>query len=178
MLAIAAAVEPSVAARSECFVRVMSARNYPMKRYLMILCATLVVLCNLLAGGTVQAASLSGVMATATPGQTVSQTVEQLKNQLMPQIESILTTEQRDQLESIISNGETSIRKAFKSITLSPEQKTKLASLLKTLPKKNKDLLTSMTPEQKKQFFMKKKEMFMPTAEEIANYKASEGGKE
>ena len=59
----------------------------------------------------------------------------------------------------------TAFRKAFKSLTLTPEQKTQLKAVFKDLPKK--DAFASLTPEQKKELFLKKKQMFMPTPEEI-----------
>jgi hypothetical protein len=87
-----------------------------------------------------------------------------LETEVVPQIEQILSPIQSEQLKAAIADG-TSFRKAFKAITLTPEQKTQLAGLLKSLPKK--DILASLTPEQKKAFFLKKKEMFIPTPEEI-----------
>lgn len=91
---------------------------------------------------------------------------EHLETQIIPQIEQILGPTQSEQFKAAIAQG-TSFRKAFKAITLSPEQKTQLATLLKSMPKR--DMLASLTPEQKKEFFLKKKEMFMPTAEEIGD---------
>jgi hypothetical protein len=88
----------------------------------------------------------------------------ELEDKLIPQFEAILTPEQRDQFIESISVGK-SFRKAFKSLTLSPAQKSQLASLVKTFPQQ--ELFATLTPEQKKDFFMKKKEAFMPTAEEI-----------
>jgi vacuolar-type H+-ATPase subunit I/STV1 len=88
----------------------------------------------------------------------------ELEDELIPQFESILTPEQRDQFIQSVSDGK-SFRKAFKSLTLSPTQKSQLASLFKALPKQ--EIFAALTPEQKKDFFMKKKEIFMPTAEEI-----------
>lgn len=99
--------------------------------------------------------------------------MEQLKAKVMPQIQSILTSEQQEQLEDAIVEGKTSLRKAFKSLSLTPDQKTKLATVFKSLPKA--EIFTSMTPEQKREFFMKKKEMFKPTPEEIAKYKSMKG---
>lgn len=89
---------------------------------------------------------------------------EHLETEIIPQLERIFNPTQKEQFKSAMMEG-ASFRKAFKAITLTPEQKTQLADLLKSLPKK--DLLATLTPEQKKSFFLKKKEMFMPTAEEI-----------
>lgn len=88
----------------------------------------------------------------------------QLQTEILPQLENIFSPEQREQFQTEIANGG-SFRKAFKSLTLTPEQKTQLKTLLKSIPKK--DALASLTPEQKQVLFLKKKEMMMPTAEEI-----------
>ncbi|WP_194059048.1 hypothetical protein [Nodosilinea sp. LEGE 06152] len=83
----------------------------------------------------------------------------------MPQIESILFPEQREKFEQAVQNG-SSLRKAFKTMALTTEQKTELAATLKTVPKGN--LFAALTPEQKKEVFLNKKDMFMPTPDEIA----------
>jgi hypothetical protein len=95
---------------------------------------------------------------------------EQLKTTILPQIQNILTPEQQQQLETAIVGDKISIRKAFKSLMLTPDQKTKLAAVFKSLPKK--EIFTSMTPAQKRQFFMTKKEIFLPTPEELAKSKS------
>jgi hypothetical protein len=97
-------------------------------------------------------------------------TIEQLKTTILPQSQNILTPEQEQQLETAIVGDKISIRKAFKSLMLTPDQKTKLAAVFKSLPKK--EIFTSMTPAQKRQFFMTKKEIFLPTPEEIAKSKS------
>lgn len=91
--------------------------------------------------------------------------LEQVKNKLLPEFENILSPEQRDRLETEIVDAKASLRKAFKKITLSADQKTKLATVFKTLPKK--DIFASLTPEQKKGLFSKKD--FMPTPEAISD---------
>lgn len=90
--------------------------------------------------------------------------IAQLEKEILPKLETIFTSEQLEQFKQDITNG-VSFRKAFKSMTLTPEQKTQLKTLLKSVSKK--DALASLTPEQKKQLFMKKKEMFKPTSDEI-----------
>jgi hypothetical protein len=90
--------------------------------------------------------------------------IAQLEKEILPKLEGIFSAEQLNQFKQDITNG-VSFRKAFKSLTLTPEQKTELKTLLQSVSKK--DALASLTPEQKKQLFMKKKEMFMPTSEEI-----------
>lgn len=89
---------------------------------------------------------------------------EQIQEQVMPEIEAILYPEQYKQLETAINQG-MSLRKAFKSLNLTPEEKTKLVALFKSIPKSS--MFASLTPEQKKQLFLKKKEFFKPTADEI-----------
>lgn len=143
-----------------------------MKRLLVSIFACLIVLLNLVVASTAQAQSLTAASPSATVEQSKAreEVTEKLKTQLLPELESILTPEQRDALESAVVEEKMSLRKAFKSMALSSDQKTKLAAVFKSLPKK--DFLNSLTPEQKKEFFMKKKEMFIPTAEEIAEFKA------
>ena len=91
--------------------------------------------------------------------------MEELEAKYVPKIESILFPEQREKFEQAIQEGH-SLRKAFKSMALTTEQKTELAATLKTVPKGN--LFAALTPEQKKEVFMNKKEFFIPTPDEIA----------
>ncbi|NJP12387.1 MAG: hypothetical protein HC866_25395 [Leptolyngbyaceae cyanobacterium RU_5_1] len=100
--------------------------------------------------------------------------VKQLETDFLPKIETILSPEQREKLSSAFSEGGASLRKAFKSLTLTPSQKSELSSLFKSLPKR--DIFASLTPEQKKQLFVKNKELFMPTPQEISE-KISRGMK-
>lgn len=90
--------------------------------------------------------------------------MEKLESEYVPQIEAILFPDQREKFEKAIEDGY-SLRKAFKSMALTPEQKTELSATMKTLP--TKELFAALTPEQKKEVFLKKKEMFIPTPEEI-----------
>ena len=144
-----------------------------MKRLLVSIFACLIVLLNLVVADTTQAQSLTASPPSATVDTKARHEVmEKLKSEFLSQLESVLTPEQRDELESAVVEEEMSLRKAFKSMALSSDQKIKLAAVFKSLPKK--DFLNSLTPEQKKQFFMKKKEMFIPTADEIAEFKAKE----
>jgi Spy/CpxP family protein refolding chaperone len=91
--------------------------------------------------------------------------IEDLKSKYVPEIESILFPEQREKFEQAIQDG-LSLRKAFKTMALTLQQKTELAATMKTVPKGA--LFAALTPEQKKEVFMNKKEMFMPTPDEIA----------
>lgn len=91
--------------------------------------------------------------------------IEELQSKYVPEIESVLFPEQREKFEEAIQNG-LSLRKAFKTMALTSAQKAELAATMKTVPKG--ELFAALTPEQKKEVFMNKKEMFMPTPEEIA----------
>lgn len=140
-----------------------------MKRLFILVLAGLIAVSNLVAANSASAQVLiaESTLSSALAEKTNSSLpfIQQLKTQVFPKIENILTSEQTDQLEATVLKGETSLRKVFKSVTLSSDQKTKLATVLKSLPKR--DTLAALTPEEKKQFFMKKKEAFMPTAESI-----------
>jgi len=112
----------------------------------------------------IAAFSLPTFQLAGTPDNTTS-LLTQLESEILPKLENILFPEQREQFKTAVAEG-ASFRKAFKSLTLNPEQKSKIKALLKELPAT--DAFASLTPEQKKQLFMKKKESFMPTSEEIA----------
>ncbi|NJO81021.1 MAG: hypothetical protein HC827_22655 [Cyanobacteria bacterium RM1_2_2] len=138
-----------------------------MKRLLISLVAVVLVLINL---GTIGAEAQPLISA---PSFYLAQTPEpvqilitKLETEVLPQIEAILTPEQQEALQIDISEGGTSFRKALKSLSVTPEQKTQLKALIKSLPKD--DAFATLTPEERKQFFMKKKEYFMPSAEEIS----------
>ncbi len=90
--------------------------------------------------------------------------LKQLETQILPQIESVLTPEQQAEFATKVASG-TSFRKAFKAVTLTPAQKSKLSTVFKAIPKK--DIFTTLTPAQKKQLFLKNKQLFIPTSEEI-----------
>jgi hypothetical protein len=90
--------------------------------------------------------------------------MEKLESQYIPQIEAILFPDQREKFEQAIEEGY-SLRKAFKTMALTSQQKTDLSATMKAIPKQ--ELFAALTPEQKKEVFMKKKEMFMPTPDEI-----------
>jgi Spy/CpxP family protein refolding chaperone len=142
-----------------------------MKRFFLPILASLVVFLGFTS--IVQAQPLTNVSSIMLAVELQKDAMAQLKEKMLPQIQNILTAEQEDQLETAMSSGKISMRKAFKSLALTPAQKTQLATVFKTLPKK--ELFSSMTPEQKREFFMKKKELFIPTPEEIAEYKAKKG---
>lgn len=149
-----------------------------MKRSLVSLFACLLVLLNLVIADAAQAQPIAAI----SPGlQGVELTeqqqalLEQLKTNVLPQVENILSPEQRERFETAISDG-TSFRKAFKSLSLAPEQKAELGKLFKSLPKK--DIFASLTPAQKRQLFMSKKKIFIPTSEEIAERIKEKQGQE
>lgn len=143
-----------------------------MKHLLVSIAACIMIALNLLVANPANAISitplgLSSLYFADAPAATASQDwIAQLEKEILPKLETIFTPEQREQFKQDITNG-ISFRKAFKSLALTTEQKTQLKTLLKSVSKK--DALASLTPEQKKQLFMKKKEMFMPTSEEITD---------
>jgi hypothetical protein len=139
-----------------------------MNRALISVVASLILFLNLLLGSAVQAQSIALAETSATAMETAKQDwVEELKTKIIPEIKSILTPQQNDQLETAIIDEKKSLRKAFKSLTLTPDQKTKLASVFKALPAK--EIFTAMTPGERKSFFLKQKSVFMPTPEEIGD---------
>jgi|GEM_PF-1491111 len=90
--------------------------------------------------------------------------LKQLETEILPQIESVLTPAQQEEFAAKIAAG-TSFRKAFKAITLTPAQKTKLSTVFKAIPKK--DIFATLTSAQKKQLFLKNKQLFIPSSAEI-----------
>jgi hypothetical protein len=136
-----------------------------MKRFFVSILVSLIIIF----GATNWVQVSPSIAATLTAVETGVDAIEQLKTTILPQIQNILTPEQQKQLETAVVSDKGSIRKAFKSLMLTPDQKTKLATVFKSLPKK--EIFTSMTPAQKRQFFMTKKEIFLPTPEEVANSK-------
>ncbi len=141
-----------------------------MKRVLfsMIVCTALVF--NLLISGGAEAKPMFNLPFLAGANNTEKLPAEELtqllETKVLPEIESLLTPEQREQFTLALAEGK-SLRKAFKAMTLTPDQKTELAAYLKN-SLYGKGVLASLTPEQKKQFFLKKAEVFTPTADEIA----------
>ena len=133
-----------------------------MKRFFVSILVSLIIMF-----GTTNWVQISpSIAATTTAVETGVDAIEQLKTTILPQIQNILTPEQQKQLETALVSDKGSIRKAFKSLMLTPDRKNQLAAVFKSLPKK--EIFTSMTPAQKRQFFMTKKEIFLPTSEEIA----------
>jgi len=132
------------------------------KRILVSIFACVIVLLNLIVAGTAQAQPLLGISFPSLQKVEVSEQQKELLKQLeadvLPQIDRILSPEQREKFKTAVVDG-TSFRKAFKLLSLTPDQKVKLGTLFKSLPKK--DIFASLTPEQKK-------ELFTPTPEEIS----------
>ncbi|MDX2230945.1 MAG: hypothetical protein NW220_14995 [Leptolyngbyaceae cyanobacterium bins.349] len=139
-----------------------------MKRFLLHLVICGMVLWGLAIARPAQAHLIADgaiVAEVSTARETVQDLLTQLEKDVLPKLETILSPEQREQFTALIGEG-SSFRKAFKSLTLTPDQKMKLKDLLSNMPKKG--AFASLTPEQKKQLFMKKKEMFKPTPAEIS----------
>jgi hypothetical protein len=103
-------------------------------------------------------------VAAPKPTDEATNLLVKLETEILPQIESVLTPEQQAEFAAKVAAG-TSFRKAFKAVTLTPAQKTKLSAVFKAIPKK--DIFATLTPAQKKQLFLKNKQLFMPTPEEI-----------
>lgn len=141
-----------------------------MKRIAIAICVCAMLVFNLVVAGPVWAEAIAAFSLPGLPLADVSKPSEdllaKLETEILPQLESILTPEQREQFTTAVGEG-TSFRKAFKALTLTPAQKSQLKALFQSLPKK--DAFASLTPEQKRQLFLKKKEFFMPTSEEIAD---------
>lgn len=91
--------------------------------------------------------------------------IEDLKSKYVPEIERALFPEQQKKFEKAIQEGH-SLRKAFRSMALTSDQKNELAAAIKKVPRGR--LFAALTPEQKKEIFMNKKEAFIPTPDEIA----------
>lgn len=93
-----------------------------------------------------------------------SSALESLKSEVMPQLTEILTPSQQERFEESLSQGE-SFRKTFKALLLTPTQKRQVKAVLSSVPEKN--VFASLSPMEKKGLFLKKKEAFMPSSEEI-----------
>lgn len=89
---------------------------------------------------------------------------KQLKSDVIPRLGEILTPRQREMFEDSISSGE-SFRKTFRSLMLTSDQKRQIKSVINTIPRK--DAFAALTPMEKKELFLKKKEVYMPSSEEI-----------
>ena len=142
-----------------------------MRRLLISAFACAIVVLGFLSVGAAQAGSIVGISfptlhfaEVAAETATAKDLMTQLETEVLPQLENILSPEQRETFKTSVADG-TSFRKAFKSLTLTPGQKAQLKTLLKSMPKQ--DAFASLTPDQKKKLFMKNKELFIPTPEEI-----------
>lgn len=151
-----------------------------MKKRLLSLLIGAMILAGLLTVSPVQAAMLSSPMillaeaevseiaapeATAPqPTSEATNLLKQLETEILPQIESVLNPEQQAEFAAKVASG-TSFRKAFKAVALTPAQKSKLSTVFKSIPKK--DIFATLTPAQKKQLFLKNKQLFIPSSEEI-----------
>jgi hypothetical protein len=151
-------------ARRLAFVCAERAQKQALKQTLAFCLSCVVVLSSLLVASPAQAQTvLPPLFAQAAP-QEPMQTLFSKLDELLPKLGSILTEEQQEKFTDAITEGG-SFRKAFKALALSPDQKTQLSELLRSVP--GRGLLATLTPEQKKQLFMKKREMFAPSSAEI-----------
>ncbi len=91
--------------------------------------------------------------------------IDQLETEIIPQIEEVLKPEQIEEFEQQLEEGK-SFRKAFKKLTLAPDQKNALAEVIKSLPKN--DAFAMLTPDQKRAYFLNHKALFIPTSADIA----------
>ena len=83
----------------------------------------------------------------------------------MPEIEEILYPDQRERFEEAIQDGYSMPPGLSGNVSDPRAKKRNWLRSLSQIPKSS--IFASLTPDQKKEIFMKKKEMFMPTAEEI-----------
>ena len=74
-------------------------------------------------------------VAAPKPTDEATNLLTKLETEIIPQIESVLTPEQQAEFATKVAAG-TSFRKAFKAVTLTPAQKTKLSAVFKAIPKK------------------------------------------
>ncbi|RZM76502.1 hypothetical protein [Leptolyngbya iicbica] len=93
-----------------------------------------------------------------------TQSLKQLKSDVIPQLVEILTPLQQEMFEANMLEGE-SFRKTFRSLMLTPEQKREIKSVINTIPQR--DAFSTLSAMEKKELFLKKKEVFMPSSEEI-----------
>lgn len=140
-----------------------------MRRLWITIFACAMVVLNLVIASAAQAQAIAAFSLPTLQLADASETQEwlaQLETEVLPKLESILFPDQRERFKAAIAEG-ASFRKAFKSVTLNPEQKSQIKELLKSIP--STDAFASLTPDQKRQLFMKKKESFVPSSEEISD---------
>lgn len=87
--------------------------------------------------------ALSGVELT---GEQETQ-IDEIADQTLSEVEDILTTEQRDQFNAALDQGE-DVRSAIASINPSPEQRTQLRTVFQSA---RTQLADTITPEQREQ---------------------------
>lgn len=156
-------MQPNWTGSSDLTPQIRDRRNHP-KRFWVGAIACFLLLFSLTVGG-VAIAQPSGSLPPIVLAESLPKDVmKQLETEILPQLEHILNPEQLEQFKTGIGDG-VSFRKLFKTILLTPEQKNQLKALFKTMSPKN--AFATMTPEQKKQLFSKKRELFAPTADEI-----------
>lgn len=94
---------------------------------------------------------------TGEPTAAQTAVMQKMETDFLPQLKAILSPEQEAQFATTLETGG-DLRKAFNSVTLTPEQKAKVSSLFKSL---SKGSFATLTPDQKQEFFLKQKAAFM-----------------
>jgi hypothetical protein len=138
--------------------------SYLTRSILAVCLSCVIVFSNLFNLSPAQAQPLTPAVSILAQASESLQTLFDKLDEVLPQIGHVLTTEQQEKLTNTVAAGG-SFRKAFKSLALSPDQKMQLGEIFRTVP--GKGLLATLTPEQKKQLFMKKRELFAPSSAEI-----------
>lgn len=105
--------------------------------------------------------SLAGVAA-----KPAADPLSRLKAEVVPGLMEVLTPRQEELFAADIANG-ISFRRTFRDLMLTSEQKHELKVVLNSVPERN--LFASLTPVQKKELFLQKKDAFMPTSEDIVD---------
>lgn len=146
-----------------------------MKRLLVSICLCVMVFLSLIPSRSAQAQPLQvrqpliAISFFGLGGKTITPDDEdaiynKLKNDFFPAVEKVLTPEQRTLFKTALEE-KGSIRSAFKKVPLTSVQKGQLSVIFKSMPKDQ--ILADLSPTQRKQLFLKKKELFKPTLEEI-----------
>lgn len=135
-----------------------------------LLCSLVIVAASLLSAPPAQASTIypsqpfGFSLFTGFDSSDETSAFKQLKSEVIPRLSEILTPRQQEMFKASISDGE-SFRKTFRSLMLTPDQKREIKSVINTIPRR--DAFAALTPLEKKELFLKKKEVFMPSSEDI-----------
>ena len=135
-----------------------------------LLCSLVIVAASLLSAPPAQASTIypsqpfGFSLFTGFDSADETSAFKQLKSEVIPRLSEILTPRQQEMFKASISDGE-SFRKTFRSLMLTPDQKREIKSVINTIPRR--DAFAALTPLEKKELFLKKKEVFMPSSEDI-----------